>query len=335
MGVPRFYRWLSTRFPGAIGVLRPPWTWPSSPAMQQVETSKGDRDSRGTLGVDIRLDRQFACDQSVGLQPTCFPGGGSRDRHGEPSGDGRCIGLPVPFRVRGGENERPKWLDKEQDDQLGLTKHVMEEIKLQDAERFFCDNLYLDMNGIIHPCCHPEASSGLPFPECEDDMFGSIFAYVDRVVATIRPQRVLFMAIDGVAARAKLNQQRTRRYRSQHDAQESRRSKEALLNKVAAARGFDPRTSMLMNKDKDPAGNFDGNVITPGTPFMMRLRRALEYYVRCRISASPYWASLAVIVSDSGVPGEGEHRLWILYDDNSNLWLVMIGQMGPTLHIAP
>ncbi len=49
----------------------------------------------------------------------------------------------------------------------------------------------------------------------EAEVFRNICYYVDRIVTDIaQPRELIYMAIDGVAPRAKMNQQRSRRYRS-------------------------------------------------------------------------------------------------------------------------
>ena len=54
------------------------------------------------------------------------------------------------------------------------------------------DNLYLDMNGIVHPCSHPEDR---PAPKDEEEMMMEVFRYTDRVVNMVRPRKILMIAV--------------------------------------------------------------------------------------------------------------------------------------------
>ena len=58
------------------------------------------------------------------------------------------------------------------------------------------DNLYLDMNGIIHNCSHPNDQDAM-FRLSEQDMFNSIFNYIDLLFEKIKPTIVFFMAVEG------------------------------------------------------------------------------------------------------------------------------------------
>ena len=60
------------------------------------------------------------------------------------------------------------------------------------------DALYLDMNGIIHNCTHGnDPTTKLT----ETEMILRIFNYLDKLVQIVKPQQLLFMAIDGARAR--------------------------------------------------------------------------------------------------------------------------------------
>ncbi|KAA6417737.1 MAG: 5 -3 exoribonuclease 1, partial [Trebouxia sp. A1-2] len=149
------------------------------------------------------------------------------------------------------------------------------------------DNLYLDMNGIIHNCTHGN-DPGTKLTE--EEMVVKIFTYLDKLFQVVKPQRLLFMAIDGVAPRAKMNQQRSRRFRSARDAEE--------------ARSEATRKGEVISPD-----SFDSNCITPGTPFMARLGAHLRYFVRKKVAEDPAWQRPHVIFSGHDVPGEGEHKI--------------------------
>ena len=47
-----------------------------------------------------------------------------------------------------------------------------------------------------------------------------LFLFLQALFRIIKPQKVMFLAVDGVAPRAKMNQQRGRRFRSAREAQD-------------------------------------------------------------------------------------------------------------------
>ncbi|OBT73383.1 hypothetical protein VF21_07710 [Pseudogymnoascus sp. 05NY08] len=165
------------------------------------------------------------------------------------------------------------------------------------------DNLYLDMNGIVHPCSHPEDR---PPPANEEEMMLEIFKYTERVFNMVRPRKLLMIAVDGVAPRAKMNQQRSRRFRSAQEAKEKDEDKAELLKMLRSQAGgqVEESTSEAM-----VTKTWDSNAITPGTPFMDILAASLRYWTAYKLNTDPAWAKVKVILSDATVPGEGEHKI--------------------------
>ena len=178
----------------------------------------------------------------------------------------------------------------------GSTYQIPIDTSKPNPNGFEFDNLYLDMNGIVHPCTHPE---GKPAPETEEEMMREVMIYTDRVVSMARPRRVLMMAIDGVAPRAKMNQQRSRRFRSAQEAKELQSENQRAVAELEA-RGL---------QAPEAKKAWDSNAITPGTPFMDLLAKTLRYWVAHKMNTDPGWAHLQVIISDASVPGEGEHKI--------------------------
>ena len=165
------------------------------------------------------------------------------------------------------------------------------------------DNLYLDMNGIVHPCSHPEDR---PPPTNEEEMMLAIFKYTDRVVNMVRPRKLLMIAVDGVAPRAKMNQQRSRRFRSAKEAKEKDDDKQEFLKMLKAQNGG------VIDADAEKEAikkTWDSNAITPGTPFMDILAASLRYWCAYKLNTDPGWAEMKVIISDATIPGEGEHKI--------------------------
>lgn len=242
------------------------------------------------------------------------------------------------------------------------------------------DRLYIDMNGILHGCSHNNATN-----QSEDDtreefatetssltvaeIFRNVEYYLDRIVVDIaKPKQLVYMAIDGVAPRAKLNQQRSRRYRSGQEGEIEQTVYQAHLTAMKelsqpspsetstihmdhpdAVAGFS--NMPVANHDDDPSlikevqpGRFAGkfvahslearstprqgahksavvddddwmnqpfhsHLITPGTAFMEAVSDRLQTFVQHKLDTDPKWKHLTIIFSGSEVPGEGEHKI--------------------------
>ena len=117
-----------------------------------------------------------------------------------------------------------------------------------------------------------------------------VFKYLESLFQIVKPQKLLFMAVDGVAPRAKMNQQRSRRFK-----------------------GGKERQTMIEEAEREgksvEALAFDSNCITPGTEFMDRLTQHLLFFTRKKMAEDPAWRRPTIVVSGPDVPGEGEHKI--------------------------
>ncbi len=95
------------------------------------------------------------------------------------------------------------------------------------------NNLFYDLNCLIHPCCRGITD--------EKEMFENIYKYILKINGFVKPKDLIYIAIDGVCPRAKIEQQRKRRFKSE------------LEKKI-----------------------WDTNAITPGTKFMNNLNIFLK-----------------------------------------------------------
>lgn len=157
------------------------------------------------------------------------------------------------------------------------------------------DILLLDMNGILHNCAQKiyEYGNFKPMksflfknrkpkinPKLRQELFfKEVCNTIESLLKIVEPKKKLIMCIDGVAPRAKIVQQRQRRFRS------------------------------AFEKTEEDIDAFDQCQISPGTKLMDHLSKYIDWYIKKRISEDPIWRNIEIIFSNEKVPSEGEHRL--------------------------
>lgn len=165
------------------------------------------------------------------------------------------------------------------------------------------DNLYLDFNAIIHPCCNKGLNS---MHLTEKQLYLNLIAYVDRVMKMVLPRKLLFISIDGVCPRAKMNQQRARRFVK---AKESSEQGEAYFDDDGSSKLFENESVAAADTEDGKKMAFDVNSISPGTKFMDRLDVFIREMIKAKISLDPLLKNINVIYSSYKVPGEGEQKI--------------------------
>eukprot|EP00548_Thalassiothrix_antarctica_P019687 CAMPEP_0194196246 /NCGR_PEP_ID=MMETSP0154-20130528/76567_1 /TAXON_ID=1049557 /ORGANISM="Thalassiothrix antarctica, Strain L6-D1" /LENGTH=238 /DNA_ID=CAMNT_0038920831 /DNA_START=210 /DNA_END=923 /DNA_ORIENTATION=- len=175
------------------------------------------------------------------------------------------------------------------------------------------DRLYLDGNGILHGCSHNNNNEdGTPNHITQEEICRNVVYYLDRVIMDmVKPKELVYIAIDGVAPRAKLNQQRARRYRGSDQELEVSVYEEFLSSKKANKDNKEGQSPQKIgdrltgkftttdeggvsinddgNDDDDDSFVFHTNCITPGTEFFSVVVRHIEHWLEYKVSTDERW----------------------------------------------
>lgn len=170
------------------------------------------------------------------------------------------------------------------------------------AELSRIHNLYLDCNGMIYEVVRQMQYTPENKDAFETEMLQRICDSIDACVALLSPSDLVFIAFDGVAPVAKLNQQRERRYKSWYlgEMETQRRKAKGDGKAKATAKGDKAKGA--------PKPAWNTSAITPGTNFMCALHSKLAQHYNTKPNTTT--TTPKIIVSSSNEPGEGEHKIF-------------------------
>ena len=145
------------------------------------------------------------------------------------------------------------------------------------------NNFYLDCNSIIYDVINNVGNNITETTEYAI-IISLVISKIEEYILFISPSVQVYIAFDGVAPFAKLEQQRQRRYKSWYQ------------NKINAQIFNAPKATATT-----PTKKWNTAAITPGTEFMKELNVALHTH---------FDGVNSVIVSGSNEVGEGEHKIF-------------------------
>jgi len=150
------------------------------------------------------------------------------------------------------------------------------------------NSLLMDCNSIVYDAVRALETSGEKYctqnkTEYENNIILRVITRIREIIHSIQPSDFAYVTFDGVAPFAKMEQQRTRRYKSS----------------FMSTLDFENNTRIPEN-DYIP-NSWNTASITPGTEFMENLSHQLK---------NAFSESSKIIVSASDEPGEGEHKMF-------------------------
>jgi 5'-3' exoribonuclease 1 len=160
-------------------------------------------------------------------------------------------------------------------------------------------HFFLDFNGAIYTAYNSKTINS------EQALVSQTIQYLDTLISIYKDFNIktLYIAIDGVPPRSKIEQQRKRRFHSVYE-----RNIKSKLN--------EKHKDLICSNDK--INKIHTNVITPGTGFMKKLKKGIEDYLKKNNTIED------IIFSSSEIPEEAEHKIYkyILnqkYSDTDNI----------------
>lgn len=154
------------------------------------------------------------------------------------------------------------------------------------------NNLYLDSNSIIYDSYRImlETNDLLNKTKFEKRLIENVYNLIENYIQIIKPTDTIYIAFDGVAPVAKMEQQRSRRFKSSFEKKILKHIKPSNNNTL-----------------------WDKTCITPGTDFMEKLNK---YIVKFFKNKEKKYNVNKIIVSGPNEPGEGEHKLFDYIKNN-------------------